>query len=105
MRVNSVCKNCALEIRGYEFLATLMLLPFDEFDVTLGMDWLTNHDAVVKCKQKQIVLKHLSDKFFSVEANRSDCFSKLISIFSTRKLICKGAKAYLACILDTQASE
>ncbi|KAA3469916.1 E3 ubiquitin-protein ligase RBBP6 [Gossypium australe] len=24
-----------------------MLLPFDEFDVILGMDWLTLHDAVL----------------------------------------------------------
>ncbi|KHG13847.1 Poly (ADP-ribose) glycohydrolase [Gossypium arboreum] len=29
-----------------------MLLPFDEFDVLLGMDWLTQHDAAVNCKQK-----------------------------------------------------
>ncbi|KAG8474747.1 hypothetical protein CXB51_031285 [Gossypium anomalum] len=31
--------------------ADLMLLPFDEFDVILGMDWLTTHD-VIKCLRK-----------------------------------------------------
>ncbi|KAA3473869.1 Retrotransposon protein [Gossypium australe] len=44
-------------ITGYYFTADLMLLPFDEFDVILGMDWLTQHDVVVNCKQKYIMLK------------------------------------------------
>ncbi|KAA3466737.1 Gag-Pol polyprotein [Gossypium australe] len=39
--VYRVCKNCPLMIRGHYFSTDLMLLPFDEFDVILGMDWLT----------------------------------------------------------------
>ncbi|XP_017609088.1 uncharacterized protein LOC108454959 [Gossypium arboreum] len=31
---------------GYCFSADLLLLPFDEFDVILGIDWLTQHDTV-----------------------------------------------------------
>ena len=38
--VDKVCKNCPLMIQGHFFSANLMLLPFDEFDVILGMDWL-----------------------------------------------------------------
>ncbi|XP_052874454.1 uncharacterized protein LOC128279903 [Gossypium arboreum] len=34
---------------GHCFPANLMLLPFDKFDVILGMDWLTAHDVVVNC--------------------------------------------------------
>ena len=34
-----------------------MLLPFDEFDIILGLDWLTVHDAVVNCKSKTIDLR------------------------------------------------
>ena len=48
--VDKVCKNYPLMVRGYCFSVDLMLLPFDEFDVILGMDWLTQHDAVVNCK-------------------------------------------------------
>ena len=50
--VNKVCKNCPLMTRGYCFSANLMFLPFDEFDVILGKDWLTLHDAVVNCRRK-----------------------------------------------------
>ncbi|KAA3487366.1 alcohol-forming fatty acyl-CoA reductase-like [Gossypium australe] len=36
--VNKVCKDYPLMIRGHYFKANLMLLPFDEFDIILGMD-------------------------------------------------------------------
>ena len=48
--VDKVCKNYPLTIQDCNFLVDLMLLPFDEFDVILGMDWLTLHDAVVNCR-------------------------------------------------------
>ncbi|KAA3466555.1 Gag-Pol polyprotein [Gossypium australe] len=50
--VDKVCQNFPLMTRGYYFPANLMLLPFDEFDVILGMDWLFLHDAVVNCRRK-----------------------------------------------------
>lgn len=58
MLVNKVCRNCLLKIQDCDFLADLMSLLFYEFDVILGMDWLTLHDAVVNCKWRQIVLKY-----------------------------------------------
>ncbi|XP_052882711.1 uncharacterized protein LOC128291571 [Gossypium arboreum] len=48
--VNLVCHNCPLKVKGYEFPADLILLPFREFDTILGMDWLSLHDAMVNCK-------------------------------------------------------
>ncbi|XP_012482862.1 uncharacterized protein LOC105797427 [Gossypium raimondii] len=47
--VDKVCKIRPLMIRGC-FPADLMLLPFDKFDMILGMDWLTLHDAVLNYK-------------------------------------------------------
>ncbi|KAA3488414.1 brassinosteroid insensitive 1-like protein [Gossypium australe] len=55
--VDKLCKNYLLMTQGYCFPADLMLLPFDEFDVVLGMVWLTMHDAVVNCRRKIIELK------------------------------------------------
>ncbi|KAA3487003.1 Gag-Pol polyprotein [Gossypium australe] len=36
--VDKICKNCPLMTQGYYFIADLMLLPLDEFDVILGID-------------------------------------------------------------------
>ena len=47
--VNSVYRNCPIVIQAREFLADLITLPFREFDLILGMDWLTKHRAIVDC--------------------------------------------------------
>ncbi|XP_012487969.1 uncharacterized protein LOC105801180 [Gossypium raimondii] len=52
--IDKVCKNFPLMTWGYSFLADLILLPFDEFDVIWGMDWLTQHDVVVNSRRKLI---------------------------------------------------
>ena len=47
--VNSVYKNYPIVIQAREFLPDLITLPFLEFDLILGMDWLTKHRAIVDC--------------------------------------------------------
>ena len=39
--VNRVYRDCPIKIREYEFLGDLIELSFKEFDVILGMDWLS----------------------------------------------------------------
>ena len=55
--VNSVYRNCPIVIQVREFLTDLITLPFREFDLILGMDWLTKHRAIVDCGQKTVVLR------------------------------------------------
>ena len=37
----------------------LIALPFGEYDLILGMDWLSKHRAIVDCDKKYVVLKCL----------------------------------------------
>ena len=39
--VNKVYRDCPIKIREYEFPGDLIELSFREFDVILGMDWLS----------------------------------------------------------------
>ena len=39
--MNKVNRDCPIKIREYEFLGDLIELSFREFDVILGMDWLS----------------------------------------------------------------
>ena len=43
VRVNRLYKNCPLTVHDGEFLVDLIPLPFHEFDLILGMDWLSKH--------------------------------------------------------------
>ena len=55
--VNSVYRNCPIIIQAREFLADLITLPFQEFDLIMGMDWLSKHQAIVDYGQKMVVLR------------------------------------------------
>ena len=55
--VNNVYRNYPIVIQAREFLADLITLPFREFDLILGMDWLYKHRAIADCGQKTIVLR------------------------------------------------
>ena len=50
-------KNCSLVIQDREFFVDLIALPFHEFDLILGMDWLSKHRAIIECDKKMVVLK------------------------------------------------
>ena len=41
-------------IGGQEFLTYLILLDIHDFDVILGMNWLSRHHAIVDCYRKEV---------------------------------------------------
>ena len=53
-----LAKNVYMDSRviigGQEFLADLILLDIHDFDVILGMDWLSRHHATVDCYRKEV---------------------------------------------------
>ncbi|KAA3473363.1 DNA/RNA polymerases superfamily protein [Gossypium australe] len=100
--VDKVCKNCPLMSRGYYFLADLMLLPFDEFDVILGMHCLTLHDAVVNCRRNTIEFKCQHSEILRIESDESSRLPTIISSLLAQKYVRKGCNSYLAYVLDTK---
>ncbi|KAJ9180916.1 hypothetical protein P3X46_009103, partial [Hevea brasiliensis] len=58
--VNKVYRGCPLRIQGYEFLADLIELPFHEFNMILGMDWLSLARRMMR-KGCEAYLAHVVD--------------------------------------------
>ncbi|XP_063942638.1 uncharacterized protein LOC135152187 [Daucus carota subsp. sativus] len=54
--VEHVCPHCTIVIAGHVFPASLIPFQLGEFDVILGMDWLTSFNAQIDCKNKTVVL-------------------------------------------------
>ena len=50
----SVYQNNRVIIGGQEFLADLIFLDIHDFDVILGMDWLSRHHATGDCYRKEV---------------------------------------------------
>ena len=53
----SVFKGCEVVIEGMVLKANLIPLEMTNFDVILGMDWLSNHTASMNCFTKKIRFK------------------------------------------------
>ncbi|KAA3480503.1 DNA/RNA polymerases superfamily protein [Gossypium australe] len=66
-------------------------------------NWLTQHDAVVNCKQKYFVLKcQNGELLLHVESDKLDGLSNVISSILAHKYVRKRYDAYLAYVLDTK---
>ena len=57
VNVNRVYRNYPIVIQDREFLADLIAFPFREFDLILGIDWLSKHKAILDCEKKTVVLR------------------------------------------------
>ena len=102
--VNNVYRNCPIVI-AREFLADLITLPFREFELILGMDWFTKHQAIVDCGQKAVVLRFSDQSEVIIQDIRSSVMSNVISAMQARRFIRKGYEAFLALILDSKRGQ
>ena len=53
-------------------------LPFHEFDLILGIDWLSKHQAIVDCDKKIVMLKCSDLLEVTVQGIRYESIPKVI---------------------------
>ncbi|KAJ8748557.1 hypothetical protein K2173_003458 [Erythroxylum novogranatense] len=100
--VNQVVRNCPVMIQGSEYAADLIKLPFHEFDLILGMDWLSKHQAVIDCKAKIVIFRRLDQPEIVFHGVCTSSLTNVVSAMQAQKLLRKGCEAYLAFVLDSQ---
>ena len=53
-RIGMICRGCELEMSGTLLIVDLRIMDMSEFDVILGMDWLTAYRVVINCECKRV---------------------------------------------------
>ena len=53
-RIGRIYRGCELEISGTILTMDLRILDMSEFDVILGMDWLTVYRVVIDCERRRV---------------------------------------------------
>ena len=53
-RIGMICCGCELEISGTLLTVDLRIMDISEFDVILGMDWLTAYRVVIDCERRRV---------------------------------------------------
>ena len=53
-RIGMICHDRKLEISGTLLTVDLRVMDMAEFDVILGMDWLTAYRVVIDCERRRV---------------------------------------------------
>ena len=96
-----VVRDSRVLIEGQEFPVDLVALYMRDFDVVLGMDWLSHHRATLDCYKKEVKLhrpRKLKVKFRGICRELS---SNMISVMTAQRMLGKGCQGYLAYVVET----
>ncbi|KAL4376309.1 hypothetical protein GQ457_02G020130 [Hibiscus cannabinus] len=102
--VNKVFRRCPLMVQDEIFLADLMELPLEEFDLILGMDWLAEHRVNLDCESKIATLKTSEGQTVVLIGERRGYLTNVISTLTADRMIKKGYQTLIATIWNTKGS-
>ncbi|EOY08795.1 Uncharacterized protein TCM_023962 [Theobroma cacao] len=98
---NTYYRDYGIRVGEEEFRADLIPLKIRDFDLILGMDWLTAHQTNVDCFRKEVVLQNSKGVEVVFAGERRVLPSCVISTIKALKLVQKGYPAYLAHVIVT----
>ncbi|KAA0051719.1 pol protein [Cucumis melo var. makuwa] len=98
-------KACRVEIANHMLDVTLLVLDMQDFDVILGMDWLSANHANIDCFGKEVVFNPPSGASFKFRGADMVCIPKVISAMKASKLLSQGTWGILASVVDIREPE
>jgi hypothetical protein len=105
MNIDHMYKGVQISVSGCELKVDLLPLELHDFDVILGMDWLSANKAQMDCFTKTITLQGPDGRKIVFKGERNVILNCIISAMVTRKMIKMGCKAYLAYVLETRRGD
>ena len=96
-----VVRDSRVLIGGQEFPVDLVALDMRDFDVVLGMDWLSRHRATLDCYKKEVKLPRPGKLEVKFRGLRRELSSNIISPMATQRMLRKGCQGYLAYVVET----
>ena len=53
-RIEMICRGCELEISRILLIVDLRVMDMSEFDIILGVDWLTTYKVIIDCERRRV---------------------------------------------------
>ncbi|XP_075500152.1 uncharacterized protein LOC142538740 [Primulina tabacum] len=95
----SLVKDVEFKLQIIVVRAYQIVLPMPEFDIILGMDWITLNGANIDFQQRSISVRLTNGKSFIFEAAQSKQLPHIISCISAKKLILRSCQGFLSSII------
>ncbi|XP_070030456.1 uncharacterized protein [Nicotiana sylvestris] len=101
--VDRVYRSCMVIFCVFETRVDLLLLDMLDFEVILGMDWLSPYHTGLDCHAKTVSLTMPRLTRLEWKGSTVNTFGRVISFLKARHMVEKGCLAYLAYVRDTTA--
>ena len=100
--IDDIYIGVKLYIGGLELMVDLMPLELYDFDVILGMDWLSKHKVQVDYFTKTVIIQGIGDKRVVFKGERKVISSCVFLVLVARKLLRKGCYTWLAHVRELE---
>ena len=77
-RIRMICRGCELGISGTLLTVDLRIMDMSEFNVILGMDWLTAYKVVIDCERKRVTAYMPDGTHVVFQGDKHDILAHLV---------------------------
>ena len=77
-RIGMICRGWELEILGILLIVDLRVMDMSEFDVILGMDWLTAYRVVIDCERRRVTAYTQDNTRVIFQGDKHDIFPQTL---------------------------
>ena len=102
---DQVLRSCAVLVYGKELFVDLVVLDMPNYEVILGMDWLSKYHATIDCQKKIVIFRPSEEEEFLFIGTTYKLRTPIISAMKARRLLDSGCIGYLASVVDTHVEQ
>ncbi|XP_070015780.1 uncharacterized protein [Nicotiana sylvestris] len=103
VKVTRVYRGCIVSVQGHNIKADLIELEMVDFDVIMGMDWLSSCYAMLDCHAKIVRFQFPNEEVLEWKGSLALPVGKFISYLKAQRMIGKGCLAYLSHIINPES--
>ena len=83
-RIGMICCGCELEISRILLTVDLRVMDMSEFDVILGMDWLTAYRVIIDCERRRVTTYTKDGTRVTFQGDKHDILPQTVYEFRCR---------------------
>ncbi|XP_070022535.1 uncharacterized protein [Nicotiana sylvestris] len=103
VKVTRVYRGCIVSVQGRNTKADLIELEMVDFDVIMGMNWLSSCYSMLDCRAKIVSFQFPNEEFLEWKGSSTLHVGKFISYLKVQRMIGKRCLAYLALIINPES--
>ena len=77
-RIGMICRGCELEISEILLTVDLRVMNMSEFNIILGMDWLTAYRVVIDCERRRVTAYTQDDTRVVFKGDKHDILPQTV---------------------------